>query len=152
MWKGVVVIVDSINLLTVRLWITGLFLVICSIKDIRTRTLPPGVMLLAGGIGLLFHAFEGTFWSLFPSLLPGIVVGTYSILTDGIGIGDAMLLAAEGSLIGLWKTIYGIVFSLLLVLPLAMYMVLVKKKEYMEIPFAPFLTGGFLCFLVLSGM
>ncbi|BDR55844.1 hypothetical protein KIMC2_04060 [Xylocopilactobacillus apis] len=79
------------------------------------------------------------------SLILIFIVGTISLFTQGMGIGDLLLLFPISLVLGIEKALELILISCLLIL--ALYWKISPKKK---IAFVPYLTWGFLIIQILT--
>lgn len=129
------------------LWI---FLTVNCITDIKTRKINIIFCILftlAGGI-FYMHSGEKEGLSLMWSLLPGIYLFAFSILTkEAVGIGDGFVVAAIGVWMGVWKT-FAILMAAFILTALFGVIKMAKKQASgkTEIAFVPFLTLSYIMF------
>lgn len=130
-----------------------IFLILLSLIDIETRRLPNWLTLPLIGLGLLQN------WSLGNELLLFVLGGAMGYITiyalwlysrmsrgsPGIGLGDAKLLAASGT----WLGLYALPTVLLIASSAGLIVVLLNSKfgsaavtRKTAIPFGPFLSLG----------
>lgn len=126
-------------------------LLLFSAADIRTKKLPVAGLAAAGGAAVVYHMAAGSFSvSLLVGLLPGLLVLLLSYLTkESIGAGDGLLLCAFGLFAGFAETV--VVFGMALLLTAVTSMVLLTLRRAgrkTELPFVPFLCGGYLVCLL----
>ena len=126
------------------------FLTVCTYLDVRYRKIPFWFLLAGMFAGILSVCFtNGICWEtiqiLFCGLLPGIGICLAACFLPGkVGMADGWMIMAAGE-IGGWKTgIFLLEWGLIFMFPIAFFWGVIKKKRNMELPFAPFLMGGFL--------
>lgn len=123
-----------------------LFLVLCSVQDIRERKISVKMLVLSGVLflALSFLLDEIPWEKRMENILPGAAAFVLAFLTqEQIGYGDAACLAVLGGLVSadiLWRAI----LSGLFLLSLSSLILLVCKMAGKEtaLPFIPFLTAG----------
>ncbi len=139
-------------------------LIIASIIDLRTQRLPDWLTLPLGAFGLILTAVF-TPDDLLPNALAAalgflalwLVAHTYRTLRgrDGLGLGDAKLLAAAGAWLGPLYLAPLVFIAAILALVATLILRLVGREVSFQttLPFGPFLSVGlFLCWcLKLSG-
>lgn len=133
-------------------WILLVWLVILSYIDIRTRELPVKLLLLSGMSGVLYQVFWGMEdWIIFAAGIgTGVVFLLISKITkEKIGYGDSAVIL----ILGIWsggRSLIGILGISFFLLEVFAVIVLCKKKmsSKYEAPFVPFLTGGYVLFLL----
>lgn len=117
-----------------------------SIIDIRKKTVPIwgliAIFLLSLGYVMTIESRD--YFDMAISLLPGAFFAVVSIVTGGkLGMGDAIVLLGLGLGLGTIRTVYMIVFALLLNCIVAIVLVMLKKaNRHTRIPFVPFITAG----------
>lgn len=125
-----------------------IFLLICSVWDLRTQKIP--IWLLGAGAGgtLLFCLFysEVNFFQMIGGVGIGIVCLLISKVTgEALGYGDSLLICLLGSYAGFIRTLWTVTaaFGLAGIFSLIFF---VGKGRYREnaIPFIPFLTVSYL--------
>ncbi len=128
---------------------------ICSLRDVRCRTLRTGGILAFAVLGIWLHLYLGRLELL--DMLGGMAVGLVlyacaAMSGEKIGKGDAMLVMVCGIFLGFWETI--------LLLWVAFFFAgafgfLVMKIRHVggsyELPFVPFLLVGYVLCLFLWG-
>lgn len=125
-----------------------LFLLLCSVQDIKEKRISVKMLLLSGGLFLaLSFLFDELSWERrMENMLPGVTALVAAFLTrEQIGYGDAVCLAVLGSVVSadiLWSAI----LNGLLFLSACSIVLLVRKKagKNTTLPFIPFLTVGIL--------
>ena len=127
-------------------WGTGVFLLLCSLWDIRSGRLP--VWLLALGLfgGVLSGIIRtGSAEAVLTGMLPGLLLRLLALFCPGrIGEGDGWVLTAAGAAGGPADAVFILEAGLLFTLPPAFYYGIIRKERHKELPLCPFLFGGFL--------
>ena len=127
--------------------ITVLFLVRNTFLDIRRREISAvsAIALSITGIGFAIVQKPGLLAFFLPVGI-GCVFLALSILTEGkLGMGDAWVLIALGTMLELQRYVIVLLTGLLLASVWSVYLMLFrKKKRTEEIPFLPFLLIGYL--------
>lgn len=132
-----------------------LSLAVISVRDIQTRKVSVYLLLAAGVSSVVYQVCMGKMeWQL---VLAGAAVGIgfliISKLSDeGIGYGDSLAIMILGIYLGLWNLLLVLAAAFFLLL-CVMIPVLWRKRMSRKcaLPFFPFLTGGYLCFLLMGG-
>lgn len=131
----------------------GWFLLTLSAIDIRHHLLPDGLnfILLAVGLGFNFLYFPESMIDVLAGTIIGYVLfGAISWAyhrirhVDGLGLGDAKLLAAAGAWVG-WQGLTSVILisSVSGLIIATLWIIISKKEPYTyKIPFGPFLASG----------
>ncbi len=131
----------------------GIFLMICSVTDIRSKELKPAVLILFGAAGLiLYYLFRPV--SLFEEMA-GIIIGLFFIglylLTDEkIGLGDGLLITVTGIYLGGRENALLIMTAMVLSAVFSIILLLSKKAgRKTKFAFVPFVFLSFIIQLIL---
>ena len=128
---------------------------LCSLRDVRERSLRMGAILGSAALGIWLHLCYGriSLWDMVGGMGVGIVLYLCAYASgEKIGKGDALLVMVCGIFLGLWQT--------LLLLWLAFFfagafgfafMKLRHVGRNYELPFVPFLLLGYVLCLFLWG-
>jgi len=127
--------------------IVGIFLIIGTITDCKTKKVPGMLVIAFPIIGMLFSLFfkEGNIWNW---ILGGVFGACFFILAkvtkEAIGYADAWILTGIGVLLGI-NTVLTILFgALFLTIPISIILLLFKKgTKKTKLPFIPFLFVAF---------
>lgn len=129
---------------------TGIFvfLIFCSVQDIKEKKLSVKMLVSAGILFLaLSFLFEEISWERrMENMLPAATAFMLAFLTrEKIGYGDAACLAVLGSVVT-GGVLWGAIFGGMVLLSLCSVVLLVQKKAAGDttLPFIPFLTAGML--------
>lgn len=134
-----------------------LFLVPCSIWDIKTREIPT-LWIIAGGTAAVsigaWYVVSGEMgvMSLLFAMSPGIFLLALSVVTEQqIGAGDGISAAILGLLIGA-PMIYMVLMGALILSSIyaAGLLVLRKGSRHSRMPWIPFMAAGLLIFMLLE--
>lgn len=131
-----------------------LILLLLSVTDIRMRKVSVYILAAAGIGSILYQLLVGkmNLWLLTGGCLTGIAFVLLSKITDeGIGYGDSIGILVLGIFLGFWRmlTVISTAFFLLLcVLIPVMWKKRMSRKA--ALPFYPFLTGGYLCLMIME--
>ncbi len=126
-------------------------LLLFSVVDICKRKLPVYGLAAAGSAAVLYHVAAGSLSaSILSGLLPGLFVLLLAYLTkESIGSGDGILLCAFGLFAGFAETIAVFGMALFLSAVTAMALLVLKRAgRKTELPFVPFLCGGYMICLL----
>lgn len=136
--------------------LAGMFLLVGSIYDGKTLTLPVWLLILGGFEGIISGVYlliSGSFrwWEMLWALLPGGISLLLAWATgQQLGYGDGWVLLILGGCLGpekiLWVWMLGLIGSFLVSVVL---LVLGKATKSTRLPFVPFLFLGYL--LVAGG-
>lgn len=131
--------------------VTGIYLLIQSVWDIRTKKIPLWISLCFGSCSLLYSiCCNRECLEFILALIPGGICFLLGYWTrEAIGYGDAILLCALGMLYSLEELLSICVIAVMLagVAGLVLLVVFRKNGKY-EIPFVPFLWIGWLILFV----
>lgn len=141
MWK----VVKAVGIL--------LFLLLCSVQDIKEKKLSVRMLVLSGILFLVLSLmFERIPWERrIVNLMPGMTALVLAFLTrEQIGYGDAACLIVLGNVISA-RSLSGAILMGLLLADLCSVALFVQKKANRRttLPFVPFLTAGMLCQIVI---
>lgn len=130
-----------------------LMLIICSIDDIRTKTIRIKKLIPFTGI-LLIGMIIGTNISVVESiagLSVGVIVILIAKLTNGqIGTGDGIILCVTGIGLGIWNNLEMFCYALMFAAFFSIFLLVRNmKNRKRKIPFVPFLFLGFLCCILI---
>lgn len=134
------------------MWII-VFLVICTILDIKTRSLPVWFMIVGNIAAVVFRLFN---WNQRPGLwLGGMAIGLIFLLVskwtkEGFGYGDSWMILILGISLGLWDIL--LLLGIALTCSGVLACVLLIKGGWsrkISFPFIPFLMLGYVGVLYL---
>ena len=124
-------------------------LVIASVCDIKSRTIPLWTVFGCGALALLSVAIplsdgEAVLLSAMGGMLPGLILILISALIPGsIGRGDGLLALSLGPLFGAERMAVGLMLSFILSGAGSAVMLLSKRADrHTALPFVPFLMLG----------
>ena len=126
--------------------ISFIFIIICTITDIRKKEIPISVIVLFGGISLFYIGIQGRrgWYDLIYSLIPGIFFLLLGYCTrQSVGYGDGLVLLIIGLCIG-YRGCMAVVMTALLISAVcaAILLACCKVKGKSRMPFVPFLAVG----------
>lgn len=130
-----------------------IFLVLQTIKDVKTQKLDLWEMVIFLTAGLLLKIFwlrEGV-WEIIPGMSVGIIMLGISYLTEeAMGYGDGMVVLVTGVLCGIKTVLLTIYIAFFLMSILALWLLIKKGFSYKaRIPFVPCILAGFLGGIIL---
>lgn len=143
------------NLEVIRYSILYILLAASSIKDYRERLISNKLIIVGIVLGLAAAVLDIDSAKLIQSVVIFIVVGVILFLLTfatkgGVGMGDAKLIAVSSLYTGLVGMITLMFYSLVLSGLTGLVLLISKRaNSKSRIPFAPFLTLGFLFYLLL---
>lgn len=125
-----------------------IFLLLCSIQDIKEKRLSVKMLVLSGVLFLALSLLsDGISWGCrVGNMLPGMTAFVLAFLTkEQIGYGDAACLVVLGNVVSA-RILTGAIMGGLLLLSIFSVVLLVGKKvnRRTTLPFVPFLTAGML--------
>lgn len=132
----------------------GIFLLICSVTDIRSKRISAVVLIVFAAAGcVLFFIYRPV--SLFEEAA-GLLVGTVfiglSILTEGkVGLGDGLMMLVTGVFLGARENSGLIMTACLFSAFFSLFCLILKKAgRNTELPFAPFILISFIFRRILA--
>lgn len=132
-----------------------IFLLICSIQDIKEKRISVKRLVLFGVLFLgMSLAFENrTLEERLYSMLPGMIAFALAFLTkEQVGYGDAACLAVLGSAVSSAVLLGAVMGGLFLISVCSMVLLAGKKADRKTtLPFLPFLTAGMLWQIIQNG-
>lgn len=136
-------------------WITGLFLGLCSIKDLKHKEISVRVTAIFCVLGIIYRLSGGSAavkQAVFGMILGAVVLGVGYLTSEAIGYGDGLAVGILGIWLGFWQTFEILFLALFLSACAAAIVIVIKRpgRKY-RIPFVPFLLMGWI-FWVLTGM
>lgn len=134
------------------MWII-IFLLVCTVLDVKTRKLPVWFMLLGSVAAVAFRAInlgeDTVTW------VGGIIIGIFFLMLskwtgEGLGYGDSWMILILGISLGLWDILLLLSIALISSGILAV-MLLIRGKwsRKVSFPFIPFLMLGYVGVLYL---
>lgn len=126
-----------------------LFLLLCSMQDIKEKKLSVRMLVLSGVLFLVGSlVFDRIPWERrIVNLLPGMAALVLAFLTgEQVGYGDGVCLIVLGNVVSA-RSLSGAILAGLLLTDLCSVVLFVQKKvnRRTTLPFMPFLTAGMLC-------
>lgn len=135
-------------------YVLMLFLLICTIFDIRTKKIPAvliwsGILVMAMYRIFLLETGNDSVADFVRSVMPGLLLYFFSRISNQVGSGDGLLIIATGSFFT-WKEHLGMLLAAFVMAAVFSGGLLVLKHEAVnrKIPFVPFLfaaSGMALC-------
>ena len=128
------------------------FLIPCTITDLKSKTIPIWWTVVFGISAMIYQIF----WKkqkleaiLFSMIIGVTLLVAAKISNQRIGYGDGIIFLILGLWIGFWDGISLLFFSLILSSIISVYLIIVRRKgrDY-RIPFIPFVTAGY---IILEG-
>lgn len=113
-------------------------------RDIKERTLPLAGLILGGTLVLLDVIVIGGAHDRWPGIVPGILLLLLSMLTDGIGRADGIVLIYVGALSGVPKAYVICGISFLYIFFYSMFLFFLKRNRNQQIPYLPFLLAAYM--------
>lgn len=116
-------------------------------KEIHIAVIATEIFLLLG-----FHLWQRSLSlaDILGAVIVGILFIIVSVVTDKqIGIGDALIFLMTGFGLGIMANIFIIILSFILAFVAAVFLIVVKhiSRNY-QMPFAPFILGSFIFYVV----
>lgn len=132
----------------------AIFLLLCSIQDIREKKLSVRMLVLAGSLFFILSlAFDRISWDeRIKNMLPGMLALVLAFLTrEQVGYGDAACLIVLGNVVSV-RTLSGAILTGLLLTDVCAAVLFFRKKANRRtmLPFAPFLAAGMLCWIIIQ--
>ena len=139
---------------SVRFVLVFIVLVIEAVKDFRKKevNIPVLGILVAAAMVMFFLGKDISVSNAIIGLAEGLLLILVSIMTKGqIGIGDGILLAACGLMLGGKDNMVMFFFACLSSAIASVLIMIIKKADKKtKIPFVPFMIPGFLIMVLLS--
>ena len=135
--------------------IVAAMLIICSATDIAGKKVyiqVVGVFAAASAV-VIMMGHEGNLRSSVAGAAIGAAFLIISFLGKGsVGAGDGVLIAVLGAVLGFCDTAVMVVWALMLCAAFSMILLFVfRKGRRYEVPFVPFLLGGYAAMLIVGG-
>ncbi len=132
----------------------GLFLLIEGMRDFKYKKISMRSVIIFASLGVMMQLFlDSESWK---NLAGGILIGAGLWLLawatrKKIGYGDAYVVAVIGVYLGWKEGLCLLLISLMLTSAFAIILLIAQKvKKKSELPFVPFLFGGFIMLLLLN--
>lgn len=124
-------------------------------EDVRRRKLSLRILILGGGAALIYQLFCGTD-SLGEIALGGSVGVCFLIIGkvtgEKIGYGDGITILILGIYLGIWELLEVLAGTFFLLAVTGMICLVGKRfSRKQTLPFCPFLTAGYMIFLLCKG-
>lgn len=121
-----------------------IFLVICAVYDLKTKTIPVWLLILFALSGFIptIRNLEEPFWLAF---LPGAVLLAIGYCTkESIGFGDGVIVLILGLFTGYRLCLSSVIAGFVLTAVFSAALLICKKaNRKSRVPYIPFLTAGF---------
>lgn len=130
-----------------------IYLILCTITDIRTRRINLKLCILFLSLGIFVHIFfiKPDILILIYNLIPGIFLLIISLLTKGaVGSGDAVIFIIMAFYMDSTLILTILFFSLLAASIFSIILLIKKYSRKYSLPFAPFITVGFTISILLQ--
>lgn len=130
--------------------ITAVFLIWTGIWDFRIRKIPMKLLILWVLAGVVLRCYLENLSIWIHGTLPGFFLYAYTMVTEEkqLGRADALAMFGFAGTAGVYHAYESLLIAFLLVIPVAIYS-LMKGKAKMEVPFLPFIGGGYICVIFL---
>lgn len=130
------------------------YLLVLSVQDFRERMIS-GMLLAVGaaaavGSQIIWNRYS--VWECIGGLLIGLLfIGISRLTRESLGYGDSILITILGIYIGVWNLMYVLLIAFLLSAICAV-LILIKFCFHRKkaLPFIPFLTVGYMSFVLLE--
>lgn len=136
-------------------YICILLLFIVSVIDIRNREIPCYLLWIAAAASVIYH-FAMCEQNII-LILGGIIIGLCFLIIskvtrEGLGYGDSYGILILGIYLGMWNLLTVLATSFFLLISVSIFFLWMRKmNRKISLPFYPFLTGGYLVFLLMGG-
>lgn len=130
------------------------YLLVLSVQDFRERMIS-GTFLVFGAVAAVGSQIiwnRCSIWECIGGLLIGLLfIGISRITREGFGYGDSILITILGIYVGIWNLMYVLVIAFLLTAIWSIF-ILIRFRFHREkaLPFIPFLTAGYMGFVLLE--
>lgn len=128
-------------------------LMIESVSDIKTKSISLKRLILYFVLALLanFIMKYQSIGSMFGGIMIGVLLILYGVVTrQGIGYGDGVMFICLGAVLGTYRNLKLLFFSLLIACCIGMIISFVKKNFSTQIPFMPCVLGTFIIMCILE--
>lgn len=134
----------------------GLFLIICTYMDIKSKEISIiscGFWSLSGLVMNMYLYDTGILFILL-GMLPALIILIFSLITKGgIGIGDVMVISAMGLNLGLVNSVFVLTIALMVCGLYGLVLICLRIKKYKDkIPFVPFIAIGYIWIIFMEGI
>ncbi len=137
----------------IRIIITGVFIVIEGIRDLRQRKISMGMVTFYGALAIFIQAvnIKEQWFSILGGILVGVFLLLLSKITRGkIGEGDAWILIVTGISLGFRNNLILLLLSLWVASVVSIFLLLFQKvKRKTEMPFVFFMIPGYIWLLLI---
>lgn len=123
-------------------------------RDIRTRTIPVWILVPAASAVVFSYIYHGV--EKWQSPVAGAAIGVVFLLIskitgEGIGYGDSLTILVLGLAFG-WRRLVEILCTAFCILFISAIVLCCRKRVTRKdsLPFLPYLTGGYVIWLVVS--
>lgn len=126
--------------------IAALYLILCTLKDIKTYTISLPLSILTGLTLIILRLSipDTTIYSILLSLIPGCVILLLAYMThESIGYGDGIVLNVIGIALGLNSLIFLLLMALIFSSVFALFLILKRKSGKTTFPFVPFISCSY---------
>ncbi|MEE1086874.1 MAG: A24 family peptidase [Schaedlerella sp.] len=130
------------------------YLLLLSIQDIRTRMVSQRILIIGGTLALIVQSVL----KLYPlelcvagGLLGVLFIGISRLTREALGYGDSFLITILGIFLGIWNLMYVLVIAFIISALVSMVVLIrfcYNRKK--TLPFIPFLTAGYMAFIILE--
>ena len=139
---------------SIRFAFVFIVLIIEAVTDFRKKeiNIPASVILVFAAFGMYFLGKDISATNAIIGFAEGLILILVSVVTKGqIGIGDGILLASCGLMLGGRDNMVMFFFACLSSAIVSALMMIIKKADKKtKIPFVPFMIPGFLVMVLLS--
>ena len=138
----------------IRMVVMLVFLSVSSIFDIKTRKLSVWIIAVTGIVGIVLHILqpEGSIYDLAAGIGVGMIIMMISLVTKGqIGMGDGMLFASIGAVIGGSECVSLFIGAMLLCFIVSGVLLVTRQaKRCDRLPFVPFVLCAYIGQLLMA--
>lgn len=134
-----------------------IFLIIGTIFDIKSRTMPAVIFIISGAAGIIAYIASGTYLSgdivdeLFGVILGAVFIGIALISGGKLGMGDALAILIIGIYMGGSGSALAVLYAMMMTALFSIVLLVIRRgKRDTELPFMPFLFAG--CLLQQIGV
>lgn len=135
-------------------WIAGLFLLICSITDVRKKEIPisAAVVFGLGGIAAqLVGQMTDVRWWVLGGLAGAALMGIGCLTGEAIGYGDGLAVGVAGIWLGLGAAVEILFVGLCMsAVVCAVLLAAGRVKKKHRIPFLPFLAAAWVVWMLMG--
>ncbi|MBQ9359558.1 MAG: prepilin peptidase [Lachnospiraceae bacterium] len=126
-----------------------IFLIISTVFDIKSRTVPAVIFAISGAVGIMAYIATGTYLSggivdeLFGVILGAVFIGVALISGGKLGMGDALAILVIGIYLGGSGSALVVLYAMMITAAFSIVLLIIRRgNRDTALPFMPFLLAG----------